>query len=260
MVLRRALRGSCVLAVLALAGCALPRPALPPAEGVTAERLLSGLDARRQQYTSMRARARLKAGLAGLWTRQVVLVQRPGEVRMDVMSPFGLAMAVGTQNDVLWAYSPSNEARYEGEASPLNLSRFLGAPVSVSDLIDLLFGLPPQRTATAPPTLGRSSDGALLLSVAFDGGTQQLWFDPATLELRRAEERRGDAVALTAEFGDYQSGFPHSLEVAAPTAGSSAKLAYDAVEPNVPLDATLFAPPPAAHVLPLPAAPTPAQG
>ena len=179
---------------------------------------------------------------------------------MDVMSPFGLALAVGTQNDVLWAYSPSNEARYEGEASPLNLSRFLGAPVSVSDLIDLLFGLPPQRTATAPPTLGRSSDGSWLLSVAFDGGTQQLWFDPATLELRRAEERRGDEVALTAEFGDYQSGFPHSLEVAAPTAGSSAKLAYDAVEPNVPLDATLFAPPPAAHVLPLPAAPSPAQG
>jgi hypothetical protein len=260
-VLRRALRGSCVLAVLALAGCTLPRPSRPPAaEGVTAERLLSGLDARRQQYTSMRARARLKAGLAGLWTRQVVLVQRPGEVRMDVMSPFGLALAVGTQNDVLWAYSPSNEARYEGEASPLNLSRFLGAPVSVPDLIDLLFGLPPQRTATAPPTLGRSSDGGWLISVAFDGGTQQLWFDPATLELRRAEERRGDAVALTAEFGDYQSGFPHSLDVASPAAGSSAKLAYDAVEPNVPLDATLFSPPPAAHVLPLPAAPPPAQG
>ena len=247
--------------MLALAGCTLPRPSRPPAaEGVTAERLLSGLDARRQQYTSMRARARLKAGLAGLWTRQVVLVQRPGEVRMDVMSPFGLALAVGTQNDVLWAYSPSNEARYEGEASPAQPVALPGragvGPGSDRPALRPAAAADRHRSADARSLVGRR----LVLSVAFDGGTQQLWFDPATLELRRAEERRGDAVALTAEFGDYQGGFPHSLDVASPAAGSSAKLAYDAVEPNVPLDATLFAPPPAAHVLPLPAAPPPAQG
>ena len=88
------------------------------AAGVTAEHLLDGLAARRAAITSLRARARLKAGLAGLWTRQAVLVQRPGEVRMDVLSPFGLALAVGTQRDMLWAYPPSQQVRYEGEASP----------------------------------------------------------------------------------------------------------------------------------------------
>jgi hypothetical protein len=253
----RALGRTWVLLVLALAGCATlrHRPA-PPASGVTAGQLLDGLAARRAATTTLRARARLKAGLAGLWTRQAVLVQRPGEVRMDVMSPFGLALAVGTQNDTLWAYQPSQQVRYEGEASPLNLARFLGAPVSVGDLVDILLGVPPVRAATGPAVLSRGADGTLVVTVPFDGGTQVLSFDPATLDLQHGEERRGDALALTVTFSDYQDGFPHGLDVASPVVGSSARLAYDAVERNVPLDATAFSPPSAPRVLPLEAAAT----
>src|SRR5262245_63052649 len=117
------------------------------AGGVGPEQLLDALAARRASVTSLRARARLKAGLAGLWTRQAVLVQRPGEVRMDVMSPFGLALARGTQRDLLWAHSPSQQVRYEGEATPLNLARFLGAPVSVGARVYIQLGLPPARVA-----------------------------------------------------------------------------------------------------------------
>jgi len=253
----RALRRTRVLLVLALAGCASLRPGPRPlAQGVTAEQLLEGLAARRAATTSLRARARLKAGLAGLWTRQAVLVQRPGEVRMDVLSPFGLALALGTQRDVLWAYSPSQQVRYEGEASPLNLARFLGAPVSVGDLVDILLGLPPARVASGPATLARGTDGVLVVTLPFDGGTQLLSFDPATLELTHAEERRGDALALTVSFEDYQEGFPHGLDVAAPSVGSSARLAYDSVERNVPLDASLFSPPSTPRVLPLESAVT----
>src|SRR5262249_55005743 len=204
--------------------------------------------------TSLRARARLKAGLAGLWTHQAVLVQRPSEVRMDVMSPFGLALAIGTQREVLWVFQPSNQVRYEGEASPLNLTRFLGAPVTVSDLVDVLLGVPPARVATAAPTLERTSDQGLVVTLPFDGGTQRLSFDPATLELRRAEERRVDVLTLTVAFDDYRDGFPYALEVAPPITGSSARLAYDSVERNVPLDAALFTPPSVPRVLPLEAA------
>src|SRR5262245_27885375 len=177
------------------------------AGGVGPEQLLDALAARRASVTSLRARARLKAGLAGMWTRQAVLVQRPGEVRMDVLSPFGLALALGTQRDLLWAYSPSQEVRYEGEASPQNLARFLGAPVSVGDLVDILLGLPPARIATTPPTLARESDQQLLVTIPFDGGTQRLWFDPATLELRRAEELRDGRSTFTLAFDDYREGF-----------------------------------------------------
>jgi hypothetical protein len=253
----RSLGRTWVLLVLALAGCATLRHRPPPlAAGVTAEHLLDGLAARRAATTTLRARARLKAGLAGLWTRQAVLVQRPGEVRMDVMSPFGLALAVGTQHDTLWAYQPSQQVRYEGEASPLNLARFLGAPVSVGDLVDILLGVPPVRVATGPAVLSRGDEGALVVTVPFDGGTQVLSFDPATLDLQHGEERRGDVLALAVTFTDYQDGFPHGLDVSSPVVGSSARLAYDAVERNVPLDETAFSPPSAPRVLPLEAAAT----
>jgi hypothetical protein len=243
-----------VLAALALAGCALARPPRPAVEGVSAEQLLAGLAARREAITSLRARARLKMGLAGMWTREAVLVQRPSAVRVDVLSPFGLALALGTRGDVLWAYPPAENVRYEGEASPLNLARFLGAPVTTSDLVDLMLGLPPARVSTATPTLERSAGAGWVLTLPFDGGLQRLWFDAATLELERAEEHRGDALTLTVAFDDYREGFPHTLDVTAPLVGSSARLTYDQVERNPILDAALFAPPSTPRVLPLEAA------
>jgi hypothetical protein len=245
----------CVLVVLTLPGGALRRPTAGRiAGGVQVEQLLDGLAARRTALTSMRARARLKAGLAGMWTRQAVLVQRPGEVRMDVLSPFGLALALGAQRDLLWAYSPSEQVRYEGEASPPNLARFLGAPVTVADLIDILLGLPPARTAVTPPTLERDPDRRLVVTLPFDGGTQRIWFDPTTFEVVRAEERRGDVLTFVVAFDDYREGFPHALDVSSPVVGSSASLAYDSIERNPALDPVLFAPPSTPRVVPLEAA------
>ena len=245
-----------LVAIVALAACAPVRsgpPSLPTGAGVTAAWLLDGLAARRSSRTSLRARARLKAGLAGLWTRQAVLVQRPSEVRMDVMSPFGLVLALGTQRNQLWAYSPSEQVRFEGDASPANLARFLGAPVSVVDLVDILLGLPPARAASRPPTLQRAPDARWLLVLPVEGGEQRVWFDQTTLEPRRTEELRNGTVVFAVSFDDYRNGFPHELDVSAPVVGSSARLAYDQVETNVPLDGTLFAPPATPRVLPLPA-------
>ncbi len=246
-----------LLVALALAGCSLTRRGGPIPGGISPEQLLGTLDTRRASLTSLRARARLKAGLATIWTRQIVLAQRPGEVRMDVLSPFGLALAIGAERGELWAYSPSDQVRYEGEASPANLARFLGAPVSVVDLVDILMGLPPARAATGPPSFARDPDQHIVITIPFDGGTQRLRFDPLTLLLERAEERRGDVVTFTVAFSDYRDGFPYALDVASPLAGSSARLAYDTVEANPALEATLFAPPAAPRVLPLDAAAAP---
>jgi hypothetical protein len=83
---------------------------------------------------------------------------------------------------------------------------------------------------------------------------QWLWFDPVTRQVARAEERRGEVLTFTLAFDDYRDGFPYVLDVASPLVGSSARLAYDTVERNPTLDATLFAPPSTPRVLPLEAA------
>ncbi len=250
---RRSLLLVCVVGVLPLAGCfwrgaRVLRP-------VTAEELLGDLAARRAAVTSLRARGRLKNGLTGLWTREALLVRRPDAVRIDVLSPFGLALAVGVQGSLLWAYPPAESTRYEGPASAANLTRLLGAPVEVGDVVEVLLGLPPARAAVGPPALAARA-GEYRLTLPLAAGAQTIWFAGDTLSVRRAEETREGALALRVAFDDYRDGFPHLVEVGA-ASGATARLAYEAVERNVPVDPALFAPPPAARVLPLEAAPPP---
>jgi hypothetical protein len=252
--MRRPLLVAWVVGLLVAAGCHVraPRPLRP----VTAAELLDGLAARRASVRSLRARARLRAGLSGLWVREAVLVRRPDAVRIDVLSPFGLALAVGLRGRLLWAYPAAQRTRYEGTATPENLTRFLGAPVAGSDVVDLLLGVPPERRPTGPPALEVTREREYRVTLPLTAGRQTLWFDGDTLAVRRAEETNGVDVELQVRFDDYEDGFPHALEVAA-RGGAAARLTYDAVEPNAPVDASVFAPPPATRVLPLDAAPPP---
>lgn len=222
---------------------------------VGADELLTALAARRQAVTSLRARARLRSGLSGMWTRQAVVVQRPDAVRIDVLSPFGLALALGAQGERLWAYPAGEATRYEGPATPANLTRLLGAPVSVADVVDVLLGVPPARTAVGPPEVAVTPEGEHRLTLPLAGGRQTIWFAGDTLAVLRAEEVREGGAVLRVAFEDYRAGFPHALTVEAAPGAAGARLAYDWVEPNAPVDGALFAPPPAGRVLPFEAAP-----
>ena len=220
--------------MLPLGACALraPRPVVP----VTAEELLAALSARRSAITSLRARAQIASGVARLWTREAVVVRRPSAVRIDVLSHAGLVLALGTEGSFLWAYPPMQAVRYEGAASPENLARFLGTPAG-------------------RPRVEAARDGEYRLAVPLAEGIQTLWFATDTHRLLRAEEARAGRLVLRVVFGDYRDGFPHALEVSAPERGAAASLTYETAEPNAEVDPALFAPPPAARVLPLDAAP-----
>jgi hypothetical protein len=244
-------RIAALLVVLALSGCSLFRPARPGLpSGTTAAALLAGLDARRSLVQSVRARVKFRSGLAQVWARQAVLVQRPHGVRIDVLSPFGLALALGTDGETLWVYPPQERLRYEGAATPENLQRFFGAPVRLDDLVDVLLGLPPHREPSAPPRLVPLADGGGRVVVTFDAGEQRLDFVGEPLRVRRADELRDGRLALRIDFGAYEDGFPRELDVSAPD-GSAARVRYVSVEPNVTIDQAVFRAPSATRVLPI---------
>ena len=221
--------------------------------------LLERLAARRAAVTSLRARARLRSGLEGLWTRQAVVVDRPDRIRVDVLTPMGLALALGTDRSRLWAYQPSERTRYEGGATPQNLVRLLGAPLALTDVVDILLGLPPARVSKGPPSVVMTPEGHRLTLPLADG-EQRIWFAPETLDVVRAEEERRDGVLMRVTFGDHEQGFPHVVDVETPQRGAPVRLQYDSVELNPTVAAALFAPPPAERVLPLEAAGTPGAG
>jgi hypothetical protein len=234
-----------------LTGCP-GRTRLPLAwQNVSAQDLVAHVAQRRDKLTSLRARARLRSGFAGMWTRKAVLVERPDRVRIDVLSPFGLAMALGAHDSRLWVYPVNEAVVYEGPADSQQLARFLGAPLSLPDLVNILLGVPPVRQPSAAPRLERTDDGRYRLTLPLADGAQVLGFAPDTLDLRTVEEVRGGNVVLRVAFDDYDQGFARSVEVSAPLIGASARVAYDAVEQNPALDPRLFDPPAVPKVLPL---------
>ena len=224
-------------------------PALRPARETTVAELVAGIEARRESVTSLRARMRLRSGLARMWVRQAVLVQRPSAIRIDVLSPFGLALALGTEGRTLWAFPPQQGIRYEGPASSASLGRLLGTPLDVSELVDVLLGVPPARQATAPPTLERQA-AEYVLTTPYRGGAQVVRFAADTLDMTRIEEHRDGAAPIHVTFGDYEDGFARTLDLVA-EGGARASIAFDEVERNAPIDPAAFAPPTAQRVLPL---------
>jgi hypothetical protein len=130
------------------------------------------------------------------------------------------------------------------------MTRFLGAPVAVTDMVDILLGDPPARTARGPATVEVTREGEYRLTLPLaDGVVQHVWLSADTRAVTRVEEVHDGTVVLAARFGDHEDGFPRTLDVSA--RGAEARLAYDRVEPNAALDDSLFAPPPANRVLPL---------
>ena len=243
-----------VAMLLAVSGCALVRRPLLPPPPLAAQELLAQVEARRAATQSLRARSRVKAGFGGMWTRQAVLVRRPAEIRIDVLSPFGLAFAVGVAAERLWLFPPGEGVRFEGTPRPELLARLVGVPVAIEDLVDILLGVPPMRVAAGSPTASVTADGDAEIVVPLADGYQTLWFAAGSGDLRRMEEWTAGGAVLRLTFGDYRDGFPWLVEIAAPGLGQGATLAYDTVERNVALDARLFEPPEVPRVLPLDAA------
>jgi hypothetical protein len=208
--------------LVVLGGCGLgkPRPTLPP---LAAETLLDRLAARRTEVTSLRARARVHAGLQGRWVRQAFLVRRPNEVRVDVLSPFGLVLALGARDDLLWAYPPADRTRFEGPATPANMARFLGAPVAIQDIVDILLGVPPVRPATGPPQMEATPEREYRVTVPIEGGTQTIWFAGDSLVVVRAEESRAGRHVLRSP-SRLRERLPAALDVSPPRAARAARL------------------------------------
>jgi len=227
-------RGAALLIVasLALAGCPGPVRLPPPSIPLDATRLLADLDTQRATVGSMRARARLRSGVAGMWAREALVVARPRSVRVDVLSPFGLALALGTDGSLLWVFPPSEGVRYEGPATPENLARFLGAPVAIEDLVDILLGVPPRRVPTGPVTVVWNAD-AWRVDVPHAAGVQVLVVDATTRDVLEAIERSHEDVGeVRVRFSDHREGFPYSIDVIAPALDVEARLRYGDLEYN----------------------------
>jgi len=133
-----------LLLVLAGAGCAhVPPPSSVPPD---ADAALGRMRATLANCNAVQATAKIdRLGEGGRVRGDLMLFAlRPQSLRMDAVSPFGVAIATLTSDGTAFAFSDwRNKVHYVGPASACNIARLTGVAVPAHVLVDLLRGEAP---------------------------------------------------------------------------------------------------------------------
>ena len=175
---------------------------------------------------------------------QMIVVQSPDRVRIDVMSPFGPSYTVAAYGDRLRAYDRGEKILYVGSTTPENLRKYTRVPLEITVLAMLIRGLPPM---IAGADSGRVSAGAgsWLWDVGLEGGgSLRVEFDRDQLRpLRASLTGASPSDSLSVEFEEYRdvSGVdvPHRIR-ARLGEGGLVELEYSRIWRAVQLTATAF--------------------
>src|SRR5579875_1685889 len=140
------------LAVM-LDGCALhaprlaPTPAqLPPPESAQFQRPTDALIERARRLDAMQADAVMDYAGGGqhVKVREEMAIKRPASLRVQAMTPFGVAAVVAANGTTVTIYQSSDNTFYRGAATADTLSRFARIPLPPEQAVKLLMGLLPE--------------------------------------------------------------------------------------------------------------------
>lgn len=251
-------RGLVCVSILCWAawGCAVLSPAPPPVAAVAAAAapaadaarvlaLTQNLLARERRLVGLQSDAVMKyqAGAQTLKARETISVRRAGRLRVEVMSPFGLALVLAASDGQLGIYDPSQNVFYRGRADAATLARFVRIPMDPGPAVRLLLGLMPQELAPdAIPSSVRRQDGLLVADYPLaGGGMEELGFAGGHLALVRLS---GAGRGYQVRYSDYLDigglQFPHHLQAEFTAAGSRLDLRYERPIVNPALSDALF--------------------
>jgi hypothetical protein len=219
-----------LLAVFAGA-CATQQPqprALPPNADMQAlanrERILTSLQASAvMEYTGPNGHVK---------ARERITIRRPASLRVEVLSPLGVALIVTADTNEVAVFDPSRNTITRGPSSAATLDRVARIPLAPDQAARLLLALVPD-----PSILGRlpkatsAINGESTLSFALDDtATSQLTFTNGDLTSVRDQLSDG-TIDYEVNYSDYRDiggfAFPHTLEASFPAAGTSIKLRFD---------------------------------
>ncbi len=234
-----------MIATLAVSGCRTAAVAPVPDElQVRANGYLAALAERHDELRSLRARARTEVdGASGeAFTRQLLLLEKPARLRIEVLGLLGQRSMVlatdGDGYDVFRAPSPEIE---HGTVHPGVLWEVLGVPLAPAAAVSVLLA--------APESPG---SGAVHL-VAWDGasGEAVISYADRTFRFDSAGHLRGYRWHpdghdwVVARYDEWQepeggSAFPLSIALDFPANGGRVRVRFQEVEQNPELSPALF--------------------
>jgi hypothetical protein len=167
--------------------------------------------------------------------REDIVVRRPSSLRVEAMSPFGIALIVAAQDSRLQIFEPSKNTLMRGTADAATLARFARIPMAPRDAVGLLMGIVPEAQNTSPPDSVTSQGDMTVLTYAEpDGGRRELGFQDAHLAMVRKRTADG-AVAFEIRYADYHDigGVMFAYKVEADFPLVATKVSFDYKRPIV---------------------------
>lgn len=259
-------RLACLAAGLLLAACATPiaRVWSPlPADDPRPAALLEAWTRAAEERHSLRGRARLAVdgedGDVHLRSRQVIALERPARLRVEIQGLLAQTIAVLVTDGSRYELFRAEDRSYEtGPVHPGLLWEQAHIDLTPEEAIDLLLGMPRPDPGLSLAAAFGDPDSSMRLDLA-DADGRVRWrarFDAAGL-LRRLEVFDVDGDDLwTATFGDYAdvdgTPFAHALTLDVVGGHTRAEITLSDVQLNPELSPDIFrlrAPPgPAAAV------------
>ncbi len=257
-----------LLATLETSACIIVRtPQIPepetPIPGFDAgkyqvQKLTAALAERDKRLDSMQTPAVMEytAGNQHVKAKEEIVVKRPGNLRVEAMSPFGVALLLAAQGSELAIFEPGQNRFMRGQATADTLYRYVRIPMVPADAVGLLMGLAPPEFALNASADSVSSDGAMTVALYGNtgSGTRELGFSAGNLAMVR--ETAGDGrVNYEVRYSDYHDigglMFPYVVDAKFPAASSHVTFRYlrPIVNGEIPASTFVLTPAPGASLM-----------
>ena len=221
--------------------------------------ILAKLDARASAIRSLTAQLKLEVWQDGerVKLRQLVAVQSPDKLRIDLLSPFEQPLVTLTSDGaVLSIYDLEKKRFSRGAASNANLARLLPIKLAPDSLAGLLRGTIPIIKHTSAKVSWDGENGWYQLDLEGPERRQRIHVEPQAWRITQAREWLGDAQVYTARLGDYSSvgdtALPRRMRLTAPNDVKVDAVVEDhQVNMDLPAEAFVLDPPEGIPIEPL---------
>ncbi|MDO8434680.1 MAG: DUF4292 domain-containing protein [Candidatus Binatus sp.] len=265
----RILAALLMASVLPLSAClyftypAGPEPESPivgfDAQKFQVEKLTAALTQREKSLDTMQTQAIMEytgSDQKTVKAKEQLVVKRPDNLRVEAMSPFGVALLLAAQGPDLAIYEPGENRFMRGAANAETLYRFARIPMDPADAVGLLMGLAPREFGISKTADSVSNENGMTLAAYGNSttGVRQLGFSGGNLAMVRDTESGGQ-VRYEVRYSDYHDiggvMFPYVVDADFPSARSHLRLRYlrPIVNGSVPESAFVLTPVPGATLM-----------
>ena len=200
---------------------------------VQAEKMTAALVERDRRLACVQSPAVMEytAGAQHVKAKENIVAKRPGNLRVEAMSPFGVALLLAAQGPDLAIFEPGQNRFMRGQANADTLYKYVRIPMAPTDAVGLLLGLAPADFPLSATADSVSTDGGMIVATYGNAasGTRALGFTDGNLAMVRETGADG-RINYEVRYSDYHDiggvMFPYVVDATFPAASSHVTFHY----------------------------------